>query len=414
MNPHTIFYYPYCAFRDGDAPLLKAVALYFDKLYVLDPEKASGGTIGTGAAAKDVKLLEEKPHCILERVAPEDVLKEYEADIETAVRADMEDEEFLDICERFCGAPLWQLALAKIPAAIRNAPEYQPLDRPMQRLMRDTARDLTRGLEYREGYGEAIYEALYSLDAAPSAYLETGANIIEYRYADYPLPLGESIMVNHALFAGLRHSGATPLTDDPFHGRVLEHKIKRARELPQMRDMMADRANERRLRGDLLAMAALRDTQLDLPAMSTKLPLEEILEYRDDRGDELREAREKLGWLARQIEATPWSEEFADEVERKTIPEIREKLRESEKARNDWLKSRRKRLILQSIGLTASAAANTVSLVLSPTPLLPVAVVVSALGLVGSAAIPALQVVEDLRTGNKAGTENGLHYLLKF
>ena len=52
---------------------------------------------------------------------------------------------------------------------------------------------------------------------------------IEYRYAEYPLPLGESVMTTHALFAGLLHSGATPITDERFHKRVLDLKIYRCR-----------------------------------------------------------------------------------------------------------------------------------------------------------------------------------------
>ena len=76
MNSHTLFYYPYGLFYNAQAPLLKAAALYFDKLYILDPEKASGGGIGAIEGAEDVKLLEQ---CgILERVAPEEVLHNYE------------------------------------------------------------------------------------------------------------------------------------------------------------------------------------------------------------------------------------------------------------------------------------------------------------------------------------------------
>ena len=46
MNSHEIFYYPYASFKEGQMPLLKAAALYFDKLYILDPRKASSGTTG--------------------------------------------------------------------------------------------------------------------------------------------------------------------------------------------------------------------------------------------------------------------------------------------------------------------------------------------------------------------------------
>ena len=68
MTEHSVFYYPYASFTDVQAPLLKAVALYFDKLYILDPEKASSGDIGIGAVAKDVKLLELRDVGLLERV----------------------------------------------------------------------------------------------------------------------------------------------------------------------------------------------------------------------------------------------------------------------------------------------------------------------------------------------------------
>jgi hypothetical protein len=56
MNPHTVFYYPYGSFQDRQTPLLKAAALYLDKLYILDPEKASSGTIGAVEVADDVRL----------------------------------------------------------------------------------------------------------------------------------------------------------------------------------------------------------------------------------------------------------------------------------------------------------------------------------------------------------------------
>ena len=55
----------------------------------------------------------------------------------------------------------------------------------------------------------------------------------------------------------------------------------------------------------------------------------------------MRQARDKLGWMARRIEAEPWSQEFATELEHKTIPDIATELDEARKARDAWLKSRR-------------------------------------------------------------------------
>lgn len=62
MNSHSIFYYPYASFTDNQSPLLKVAAIYFDKLYILDPEKSSSGMIGIQdpKVAKDVALLEHK------------------------------------------------------------------------------------------------------------------------------------------------------------------------------------------------------------------------------------------------------------------------------------------------------------------------------------------------------------------
>lgn len=93
MTPYPLFYYPYDAYYDDQAPLLEAAALYFDKLQIPDPEKVSGGDIGH--VAKDVGLLEDKDVGILKRVSPEEVLGDHEAAIAAAIRADLADPELI-------------------------------------------------------------------------------------------------------------------------------------------------------------------------------------------------------------------------------------------------------------------------------------------------------------------------------
>jgi hypothetical protein len=274
----------------------------------------------------------------------------------------------------------------------------------MQRLMGDVSRTLSSDLgQYDEMYAE--YSEVYD------EYREGDAGVIEYRYADYPLPLGEAIMINHALFGGLLHTGATPLTDDAFHNQVLDLKIQRARDIPEVRATLEDRAKQRQLKRDHLAMTGLTD--LDLAIISPEMPMAEILEYRHQHGDKLEQARKELGWLAREISQKPWSSEFGDELETKTIPAVRTTLEESKKARDAWLKSDRGKKALQLAGLTLGAAASTISLVLSPTPLLPVAVVTGVLGLVSGTAIPGMELALDWRQGKREAAENGLHYLLE-
>ena len=70
MNSHSIFYYPYASFTG-----------YFDKLYILDPEKSSSGMIGiqNPDVAKDAALLEHKS-------------------IHIALRDDMQDRKFIQHC----------------------------------------------------------------------------------------------------------------------------------------------------------------------------------------------------------------------------------------------------------------------------------------------------------------------------
>ena len=60
MTKHNLFYYPYASFTNAQLPLLKVAALYFDKLYILDPVGASWDTIGADYIARNaITLLKE-------------------------------------------------------------------------------------------------------------------------------------------------------------------------------------------------------------------------------------------------------------------------------------------------------------------------------------------------------------------
>ncbi|MEJ2710115.1 MAG: hypothetical protein P8074_21070 [Anaerolineales bacterium] len=152
----------------------------------------------------------------------------------------------------------------------------------MQHMMGDFSRSLTAEVaSYAEGYSE--YVEVYD------EYREADEGVVEHRYADYPLAVGEAIMVNHALFGGLLHTGATPLTDERFHHKVLSLKIEQARRTPEIADILEARATQRKLKRDRLVVEALTD--VDLAILNPKLPLEAILEYRRDNREALEEAR---------------------------------------------------------------------------------------------------------------------------
>jgi hypothetical protein len=400
MTEHSIFYYPYASFNGEQELLLKAAALYFDKLYILDPDKASWDGIGQSPLSHDLKLLEMEN--ILVRIAPEDILHKYESIIAESIRADMKDPEFMKLCEQSGRANRWTLALAKVPKDIRNDPEFQPLDRSMQHLMGDVVREL-----YGPGFGRYIegYAEVYDESR------ETDRGTTEYRYADYPLPLGEAIMINHALFGGLLHTGAMPLTDDIFHNKVLALKIQRAKKIPEISEILDRYSKLRNLKSNQMAMTALTD--VDLAIFSSKMPMEEILRYRHDNEESLEKARQELLWLAREIKEEPWSNEFAKELEVSTIPKIHRIMEENKKVRDSWFKTGQGKSALKLAGLTAVAASATISLAFSATPLLPVAVVTGILGLFGGSILPGAELALDWKNGKQEAMGNGLHYLLK-
>ncbi|MCA1601690.1 MAG: zinc ribbon domain-containing protein [Acidobacteria bacterium] len=371
MNSHTIFYYPYASFQDEQALLLKAAALFFDKLYILDPVKASLNTIGEGSMERDLELLEGEQ--ILKRVSPDEVLHKYEAAIADAIRADLQDRQFLEMC-RIHGGGSWMLALAKVPKEIRDDPKFQPLDQSMKHMMGDFARSLSAEVanydETAAGFSEfAEHGAAYDESG------ESGGKPIEYRYAHYPLALGEAIMLNHALFGSLAYTGATPLTDNSFHNQVLNRKIERARQIPEVRAILEERANGRHLKRELLAANALTD--VDLGVIPADMSLEKVLNYRQKHAAELDQARDRLGWMAREIRQSPWTTEFGDELEHSIIPKLNKELVPAKKSWTSWIKAS---------GFVLGGTAAVLSFI--TTPLLPVAVTIGALGIATGVALP--------------------------
>lgn len=423
MADHDLFYYPYSSLTDQQLPLLKVAALYFDKLYMLDPVGASWATIGADYWARDaIQLLEHEG--ILQILTPAEVLAKHSAAMKEAIVRDMRDPEFLQLCDRR-GNDRWTLSLAKVPDDLL-------VDQEMRELMGDFARRIAGeagaaigdyvenrvALSYLPGNEEyrdlknPQAEALSSFGRTGRAYDEFREGYggdVEYRYADFPLPLGESIMMNHALFAGLLHAEATPVTDDLFHSQALSLKLQHAAQDPEVRQVQLDRSRSHK--AGRLAFAALTDPQLALPVLNASLPLDEVLEYRQKHNAELKSARDKLGWMARRIESEPWTDDFAKEIDRKTIPDIAAELDEVGRARDSWLSGNRPRLALAGAGVVVGAATAMLSVLAAP--LTPVALVAGGLGLASGAAIPGAQLLSDWRSGRKTAKVNGLHYLLK-
>lgn len=403
MTAHKLFYYPYASFTNQQLPLLKVAALYFDKLIILDPDGASSAPMGGDDAVRKV-IAPLRDAGILDVVTPADVLAKYDGPLMDAIRRDMADPTFLDLCDAHAQATTrrrWTLALAKVPRQLQT-------DQAMRYLMGDFAREVARDAgQFRERTG--AHPGEFYEYAEFDAHRETDGGGGAYRCADFPLALGEAIMMNHALFTGLLHAGATPITDDPFHGRILAHKLQRVvAQEPLIRDAIAGRPVQRDLKAGTFVGNALRE--VNLPILDTRVPLDEVLEYRHKNPDALARVRATLGLMARRIEAEPWSDEFAREIDTRTIPDLLVQLDEARKARDAWLGTGGTRNRLTATGIAAGAAVAVLTLVTAPAT--PVDLAIAGLGVVAGGVIPGAEWLLDWRDGKKTIRENGLHYLL--
>jgi hypothetical protein len=432
MTKNRLFYYPYATLLDAQLPLMKTAALYFDSLVMLDPRDATWDRIGPDPGALDEVLLLER-HGILERVSPTDVLEQYSSEFVVAVHEDIRDPEFLRLCseqEQRAGRHTWSLALAKVPDDLLADNQLRELLGGLApRLATEMADRIDDYIEHREamsylpgneGSTASAQDFQQSVDyrafgtshkVLDELRQDSAGDPVNYRYIEVPLALGEAIMVNHALFGGLLLSHATPIADDPFHAKILAHKLRRATKSPLVQQVLDDRVRERGLRADLFATAALGDPDLNLPTLSPDLPVEAVLEYRQDHGDELAQVRTHLAGLARRIETDPWSEEFANELDRHTIPDLVAELNAVRQRRDDWVDSKRKQGLLSAATLAAGTGAAVLSIVAAP--ITPIVLAIAGLSLVSGSVVPGAEWLNNWREGRSAGHENGLSYLLR-
>ena len=114
--------------------------------------------------------------------------------------------------------------------------------------------------------------------------------------------------------------------------------------------------------------------------------------------------------LARRIENDPWTDDFAREIDRRTIPGLRDELVAVRQQRDDWVRRKRKQGLLSAAGLAAGTGAAVLTVFAAPVT--PIVLVIAGLSLVSGSAIPGLEWVNRWKEGKATGHENGLSYLL--
>jgi len=413
MTENRLFYYPYATMTDAQVPLLKIAALYFDKLVLLDPREATWNQIGPDPGALDEVLLLER-HGLLERIGPQKVLRDYSPAFEESALEDMRDPGFLRMCsdqaER-TGRHTWSLALAKVPGDFLSDQGLRSLlGNLAPRLAREMGRRAGGYMEYRMDQVRGLSDFIRNGQVFDERRVYSPSSVVDYRYINVPLAVGEAIMVNHALFNGLLLGKATPISDDPFHSKILAHKLRRVMREPAVREILDDRLGQRNLRADLLASAALPTAGLKLPAFSPNVPVEMILEYRQDHAGDLARVRAHLASLAEHIETAPWTRNFKKEL-RRTVRELQAELDAVRRQRDDWIKHNRQRAMLSAAGLTAGTAAAVLSVIAAPVT--PIVLAIAGLTLVSGTVIPGAEWLRTWKEGSSAGHENGLSYLLQ-
>lgn len=385
MNSHDVFYYPYSYFEDDDSPLLKLAALYFDKFYILDPELAHHDGVGISFPMRNnMKLLHEAG--ILELVKPSEVFKppiedeisEYEALVTDGIKADLNDNEFIRLCQQSARKQGWNISIAKIPSRLRDIPQLG--DGGMRRM-------LSRTSYSEETYFESFTE-----------YREIPGGKIEYRVL-CNVEFGEAVMINHALVSGLLYKGATPITDDKFHFDAFKLKFKRAMDNPEIKEILEDIYSVDKINETLLVMQAFKDPRLELATIPNSFSLEEILKYRFKHENDLKECRKALCLMTSKIQNTPWSPNFEREIHREIISEkVAPALLQAKQTRDEWMRSK-----MLDPAIPASLG-GLVSLIAATTPLLPLSLVI--------AGATTVLTVRSWLKKRKAPVGNGLHYFV--
>jgi hypothetical protein len=370
---HDVYYYPYSTLKIGQGRLLCVAALFFDHLYILDPLQARWEQIAPGVPTADLDSLAEAG--ILQRVDPAQVVEIYNADILQAIKDDLKDTEYRRRCNSRSKNGRWTVALAKLPGT--------------------------------PGANTLLTQFIKAAPAAatgskPKIFNENHVEGVKYQYCyiNLPLAVGESIILNHALFGGLLHQEATPITDEEFHAELLGLKIKRVLKDTRFAERIGDRQHRQQHASRQAAFAALADLELGL--IPVGMPIDEILRFREQHSNSLGEARARLAWMARVIKEDPWSEEFADHVYRDLVPKLEAALRPARRTWRDWLKVG---------GAGGAVIGGIASLVLGGMPT-SVAAAVTAMGTAGGAMKDGSDLADAYeKTPPEA---NGLHYLLKF
>jgi len=277
-------YYPYTSVLSLEG--LKAMALYFEKIYIINPFHARIGDSNRPNNA-EMSILEDRG--VVKYIPPAELLYTYESTIAEAIKEDLADPRFRSIC-RSAESKYWVIYESKIPRKLRSTMEKQ------------------------------------SMKIHKEFHLPKKTELHGERSMLLPIDLGESIMINHALCATDKFS-LTPITDDNLHHELLTLKLRASRsKFPKK--LLVDYGFVKDIKIDLAAFDVLSES---VP-MLYRASMIDILEFRDKNKEALNRFKTEMGRVITDVENNFWDEDFykrvIDMIDTKVRPSLQD-LRDS-------------------------------------------------------------------------------------
>jgi len=259
-------YYPYTSILSLEG--LKAIALYFEKIHIINPVHAYVGDDRPNNA--EMSILEDEG--IVSYISPADLLYTHESTIAGAIKGDLANRRFRSIC-RNAEARYCCIYESKIPSKLRSTIMKQSM-----KIHREL--HLPKKMDLQGGERSLLL----------------------------PIDLGESIMINHALCATDKFS-LTPVTDDDLQHKLLMLKLRLSRSR-FLRELLVDYGFVKDIKIDLAAVDVISES---VP-MLYRARMIDILEFRDENKEALDRFKTEMGRVITDVESNFWDEDFRNRV----------------------------------------------------------------------------------------------------
>ncbi len=306
------FYYPYMNIHSNEC--LKAMVLYFDKIYVMRPEEASikDSSSKLKRIESDMDTLEFER--VVHYISPSELLIDYDDIMTRCVLNDITNPDFLKHCSTHSTSKFWEIYAEKLPTSLAdstfrkyllNIPNFY------------SGQQLQQNARLHERRHSEMYEISHFED------IHRERRYRELRIVKMPFEVGESLMINHALCACDKFS-LTPVADYKVHHSFLLFKFRNMQKTTIVKKLLVDYGFIKDMAIDLTSVEVISETIPMLYGAS----ISDILDFRDENKDALQRFKIEIGKVVTEAKVSFWDEEFNKKiiniVDSKVRPSIQE------------------------------------------------------------------------------------------